>query len=597
MNTDAETLRLVEVSLISATAAVGVLWFAAVCSRLWRGALKLQASYFSLWSFFSLNKKNQRVREIFEQRRASRFQSYMQTMWLCLAPSILFITIGATWAVTRSQTSPDLLSTSILASTAVFGAFWLVLFGNLERPAPWLVELSIATIYLLLAVPPAFSNSVMNYRWHTSISVLCQAFVCQLYPDRRMAWILNSICLAWRLATLYATPVLSDDPTMGEFITAVLAFLCNVGESLATVVTMEAESAALLGEREAQSSSKCLESLLSMLCDAVLTLRSDLTLVEPSLALASMLCRSPHLSQGIEGQAFAKFLASDDVERFETFVHSNSVAVNTAQSICVDLIDSMSCKVPVRIFHTCIIDPWDQSKKHLLGLVENAEPERLCPGDVPPMVTRSMSSNSSPMARSKSPDDAASSPSLASTVRGLRYWLPTEAGGAAEASLKLRTWLAVEVLEESETSRTCFGFSEGDADFVSRFRSSQQILRWLEYNHLMAALGARNHPKVRFGKVGFVNLSNSIEYRAIMRARLLQRRTVPGRGEDKDDEDTENVGEWEPLDLESQCAEFEIHMKPLKPPSRKRASRPRSSSRDGPLTRQGVAQARAIEAL
>merc|ERR1719310_1603338 len=107
------------------------------------------------------------------------------------------------------------------------------------------------------------------------------------------------------------------------------------------------------------------QSLLSALCDAVVTLGPDLSVAHPAPKLNSLLLRN---TRSMEGQSFLDLMTPDERERFQNFVNSiSSSAANMdqdwhnfgaepAQAITLHLLDGLHNRVPVQIFHTCLSD-------------------------------------------------------------------------------------------------------------------------------------------------------------------------------------------------------------------------------------------------
>lgn len=499
--------------------------------------------------------RDAKVRGILYTRRSERFSKYMDTAYLWVCPAILAIAAFCLWGESRQAADPDVVSNMMATVTALLTALAVSVIWTWTC-SDRVIQLVFATIYLVMAVPPSFTSSATSHRFMLCISFLSQTFLSQVYPDRRLSWALNTLCLAWRLATMAVTPALRGDILVGNLAIYVLACVYNVGINHSALATMEAECEALFGEREAQSSSSCLESLLNIMTDAVVALKPDLSLWQPSQQLVSMLLRSP----GLECQKFSDFLASDDVERFANFVHSNSADVNAAGSIRVDLVDSMGGRVPVRVFHTCTRDPWDQSERHLLGLLEDAEPERL--GSAPVSLREP---------RSTLPREASDS-SMSDKVDGLKYW---QTEGAAV--VRVRTTLNVEVLKESESSYGLFAFSEGPSDsFSSRFRKARQIQRWLEFCYVLASSGKTDHPRLKYGQVEILNPSTGVKYKGKMKAKIMS-------VHEPVDDDTADF--WEGVDVAFRQTELELHIMPLQPPKREKPTKMSPRNKAGPLAR------------
>lgn len=497
-----------------------------------------------------------KVRGILYIRRRERFSKYVGTAFSWMCPALLAGVAASVWVESRQASDPDLVSNELTYAVALLTAIVIIVLWTWEC-SDRLTQLLFSLVYLFAAIPPSFSSSAMDHLYRMCISFLGQTYMLQIYPDRRMSLALSTVTLAWRLVTIALTPALSGSPA--SFVTlSMFAWMQNVGVSHSAMSTTESECEALFGERQAQSSSSCLESLLQIMTDAVVALKPDLSLQQPSQQLVSMLLRSPSL----ECQKFSDFLASPDVERFEHFVRASSGDPSAAGTIRVDLLDSMGGRVPVRVFHTCTRDPWDQSERHLLGLLEDAEPER--PGCVPVSLREPPST---------APRDACES---SDKVHGLRYWQAEE-----EPLVTVRTTFSVDVLAETESSRALFAFSEGPGNsFPSRFRKRQKFLRWLEFLYVLGTSGKKEHPRLKYGEVEVVNPTTGVKYRGMLKAKLL---TV------QQPLDEEYADALDEVDLALRSIDIQFEIQPLQPSQKEKPVKMSLASKGGPLARVSAA--------
>eukprot|EP00929_Paragymnodinium_shiwhaense_P116970 TRINITY_DN8704_c0_g3_i2.p1 TRINITY_DN8704_c0_g3~~TRINITY_DN8704_c0_g3_i2.p1 ORF type:complete len:783 (+),score=188.51 TRINITY_DN8704_c0_g3_i2:110-2458(+) len=155
-----------------------------------------------------------------------------------------------------------------------------------------------------------------------------------------------------------------------------------------TSLRLSAEMARMKQEEELNAVSKIVslqaqfqqmtQSLLSALCDAVVTLGPDLAIAHPTPKLNALLLRN---STSMEGTSFLSLIAPDDRERFQQFVASFSSSLlcnptdghkhpsEPAQAITVHFLDGFQSRVQVQLFHTCLADA-GHSMVHLLGVCE-----------------------------------------------------------------------------------------------------------------------------------------------------------------------------------------------------------------------------------
>ncbi|CAE8660306.1 unnamed protein product [Polarella glacialis] len=235
----------------------------------------------------------------------------------------------------------------------------------------------------------------------------------------------------------------------------------------------------------AQSCERSSKKLLSVLCEAVVTLGPDLRIVGSCRNLAHMLMADfGSRSKGLRGALFTSFLAQGDRRRFEDFISgfpcparrqidealSDSSGTSTDArppgSLQVHLRDAGGVHFLVDIFHVTIPNSDDLSApaSHLIGIKEEPgaprQPELLPPSafsdleSAPELQQADDASSSSPSVNGQELD--ASHPQrLTRSFLAARGGTPTAAGSHSQASSRSETSSTAE-LEEIESISLTF---------------------------------------------------------------------------------------------------------------------------------------------
>lgn len=142
---------------------------------------------------------------------------------------------------------------------------------------------------------------------------------------------------------------------------------------------------------ELEVSKKMLSHLLSVFCDAEVSLGPDFQIVGTHERFSKILTGG----QNVQGTSFADFLVDTDQKRFKTFIESSACAFfesavefSSDQSrllpsaLHVHMRDGMGRAFPAQIFHSALIAS-DGGPQHLLGIcVESPDPCTGAPSDV-----------------------------------------------------------------------------------------------------------------------------------------------------------------------------------------------------------------------
>lgn len=376
-------------------------------------------------------------------------------------------------------------------------------------------------LFILVGLPPGFATTQTGYYFASTWARALQLLISIVGPDLLHFIPVNLLHLAWELWIIFTSPGLQ--PALAHNL--VLAFVTTGYKILlrvaATALFWQMGHAISQAVQSAHSEGN-VRSILAVICDALVTLRCDLTLSEDSPQLASLLIGTPSITAR-RGQHFASLLVQEDVERFQDFVGQTPEEGSPARQLGLSLRDSTGNKVPVHMYHLCLKDPITQEPVHFVGLVEDNQGEFRGP----PLAARTCTSSSGAavLHGGASHEEAADAKSIASGTSactaspGLTSW---DIRGES-ASLTIRTWLNFEVVEESEGSRALFSFSEASGDmehFASHFSKPHMFLRWLEFAHTMATLRYEN-PKNTFTDGVVRPLTSELEYKATISLSLV----------------------------------------------------------------------------
>lgn len=520
------------------TGLLGLAWLCLISSQLWV-SLQSLPDWCSKWRHRQqpkLSKIEIKIEELFLRRRVERLASTAQTACHFVVPLLLPLAAAAVSQEVKQDEDPGILLNCARNGLALLASLIFLLAGKFpERITRTTIQIFYPPIFLLTGILPCLADDIFSYTFHSCLMFPTLVYLGFVYPDRRLSVVLSSLCLTWHAVLIFLAPSFSGN-RVAFLAMPLLGFGYNITVSFATVTALIAEAEAEVHDREARSSFKSFESLLGMMCDAVVSLRPDLTLWEPSPSLNTMLFRAGPLK---DGQHFPQLLARDDVERFEAFVSTNSREIGRASVLHADLLDSMGSKVPVQIFHTCTIDLLEECFKHVLGLVECTQSEHF-PTTPKSSVAAPVKPGVLPRGPaeyqlSKPPSDEEGSlvAAVSSSSRGSPSETPAvsawrTAAAEGEATVRIRTWLDFDILDESMTSRAYFGFSGASSEaFLARFRNPQKLVRWMEYIHIAAGLGHCDQERSSFGEVDFLDTTGGFEYRGTMRAIVRQ---MPPRG-------------------------------------------------------------------
>jgi len=114
------------------------------------------------------------------------------------------------------------------------------------------------------------------------------------------------------------------------------------------------------------------ETLLSGLCDATVTLNATFEISTPCAKLDTLLLSS----RPWQDRSFLDTMHILDVHRFQTHI-DQAGCQSHASSLNVCLQTSSGATVPVKLFHAPFLDFWTDELKHFIGITEHSNPDEV----------------------------------------------------------------------------------------------------------------------------------------------------------------------------------------------------------------------------
>ena len=149
-----------------------------------------------------------------------------------------------------------------------------------------------------------------------------------------------------------------------SFMTLLMTTLDTKEHKLAQAsVALEIKARDLL---EAEREGSAAQRLLSVTCDASVRLTKDLEIQTSSTSLADLLMCHFSSGRSLEGMPFAKYIASEDQQRFKDFL-AESAAAAPARSLHVNMKDSSGVLFAAELFHVTV-PSFSDGLEHLIGV-------------------------------------------------------------------------------------------------------------------------------------------------------------------------------------------------------------------------------------
>lgn len=498
-------------------AALAVWYLAFMCLRCRRCAWCRLPKWNGLCAMRAMTQEEKKVLAIFADRRWMRYQKQMQA-GLYFGVPLIIIVVALLCFTSQQQTGyiVTLYAETVLPE-GLFLAFFTIAFNSFEsRMGVRVMDSVYIAVFLSLGLHTALVEDTNRYTNTCRGVEIAQLMITVLVGNRNLMWI--PIVLNWifQVSVVLAIPALQLD-AQACLIDVFKSTVCFMIIASATHGWTMAEAEATMNLTKATRSQATTLSLLSMICDAVVHLRQDFTLREPCPRLSALLLRSPTLND----VPFKRYLSEMDVERFEQFAAESSKSLlGQARSLHVHLRDSLGSLVPVQIFMTSYQDLEDTTN-HLIGVTEEsnevAQAQRIpdvshVTPQLPDVVFKSDESGSerSHSTRSKrSNRSGPQEPVLSQWGSGQPF---------DETMLSVRMSLHVQVLSESQSCSTLFGFGVGTAnaleDFLQRFRESDRVCNFLKSFYGMTLRRGGLGLTQSFGRVRIISTTAGSDYEA-----------------------------------------------------------------------------------
>lgn len=490
-------------------------WWTGYCLQLLRSWHRSRKTT-SPWRFCHARHLSPRARRIFEQCREERIRTVILPGLQALVPVVLMVRLFLPQPWRPHGIKMDLrfglTGEGLLLCGGVILAYHLPRQATLQRMDFFLLILALAagihTTFLLSADFSTFLILAAGFR-----VIMAMAYSNPLVQGL-MEFCLVGLQLLWTSCTWAR-----DDQrpalivVLGMTVHLVGVFSCNWQIA------------------EVSQSHAAAESLLTVLCDAVVQLYSDLSLVVPSPKLDAILLRSSCKTSAEAN--FSLYLQEGDRARFQEFLQADSLR-GSARSIRVNLAGAYDTKVAAQIYHTSLLDASGQLI-HILGVQEDQEkfspPAAVVTTTAPILIGAAFEESddirSPSWSHSSVSDEETMERTLSSSSSSRRAHVGTlESWGTDGDDVHCRVELSMKIqlklLEETPKCSALFGFSQQPSALLDRFHCGEAILDWLRIE--FTALAAE--PKcngllpfaTKFGHVKVRNPTPGVSHSAILRA-------------------------------------------------------------------------------
>lgn len=334
------------------------------------------------WRRAELSEFDRKVVTRFHKTRVERYLWFLNVLRWVGAPAIVFVLAMVVWmsyiddGVQLARfTVERVLPEGLLVTT--YGLFFSQFPHKLTKIR---ADILFAFLFLCLGSHTVFTTTTYQYISITRLCNASQIVVAIAIGDSSKVIPLNLISTVWQFFIVYLMPALHED-WFSICIDICIGSTFVTGVGIFTETWLLAEARAIVREMEASMSEANIRNLLTIMCDAVVSLSPDLKLRQHCPQLHSLLCRGAPLPAGTDTPSFVKYLRQADVSRFKEFVGRAGV-VGEAASIHVHLLDALGNGVPVQLFHTCLPLENDSAKmNHLIGVCEdrNNDPDYFPP--------------------------------------------------------------------------------------------------------------------------------------------------------------------------------------------------------------------------
>lgn len=404
------------------------------------------------------------------------------------------------------------------------------------------VSVLLALCFTVIGVHPCTAPNSTTYYFVSFGGYAFQILFAQMLGDLRPLMLPILVVAAAHTYTVASTALFTQPTASGTFslgtVMAGVAFMLIT--ALPTQLSLREQARQEVLQGEAAKGEATAKSLLSAMCDAVIKLKSDLTLSNPSPPLEALLLRTSTFTRGACWY-FPSCVLEGEIARVKDFLNHNN---GEARSFHTTLVDALGTKVPVQLFHSPMTE-MDGTMSHLLGILEDSKEGfqqhrsvAAAPGPEDGAARATFKSTTSEEEKMQRAETASlHSAGSAASSRFQEISISSWAGtGSGPFTVDLALSLKAQVWSESEHSRLLFGFGDAGQDsFLSRFAENDLFLEWLDSlfcegrktDKLFEGIESTN--PVNLGNVKVFNPRNASYYHAEIVATCLESRPRAGK--------------------------------------------------------------------
>lgn len=500
-----------------------LIWFLYVARKLWRTWRAKHGRWKSfLYSFLTPEacrdpSFTRKLEQVLQRRRLEHLRSTMDQFFSIVPPFCAFIGLFAS--------DPWFAFKYIYFETMLL---MLMFVGFLMMPESLTVaraHAALGTLWVLAGAHVVLSMNAISFLGGQMAGFLHQILLAQLVADLRPAVLFQIPVVAVQFYYITYSEALRENNTRLFYMAVVLGSMTALVTSYAADQSVREQARQEVLRGEASNGEATAKSLLSVMCDAVCKLGSDLVLSNPCPHLEALLLRASSVGRATTW-SFPSCIQESDVERVKDFFLKNNETGN-AGSVHASLVDSVGTKVPVQIFHAPMVE-MDGTVSNMVGILEECtdcfQMQRLAEvdGGQPAIsVGKAMRSNEEESVGGFS--GTSSSKSIAPSL--ISNW--TEGGRERDQiAVDLAMSLNFQVVQESDESRALFAFSQdGPEEFLGRFSegsNNQSVRAWLESLFAEARYCAAPLRAQKFGTVKILNPLATTAQLMELHGRLLQ---------------------------------------------------------------------------
>lgn len=467
------------------------------------------------------------ISKLFLKKRLQRMHKGTTVIAYWFMPTLAMIWLFSVNDILTAPTPEDrgyLLYNRIFES-ATFSGFLAGIAGLAFKTFPRTLTLRSGDVismflFVVIGLQSACMQHDMNLLWFKRWATMGQILLTLFCASARTVFWPNMVSVLWNVFVVYADGTLRLKAGWHTWncvaeATTVYTVAWYTEEWLWSEVTAKAN------EMRTSKAEAIAQSLLSMLCDAVVPLGSDLSLCESCPRFTAMLFRDR--KDGGLREPFINFCNEADKPRFLEFMAEPSTMPGKSKSLHVHLMDSVGNAVPVQLFCTSLLQDQDDDETeylHLLGITEDKESGGIH------MFPRSSAPVQIRVEDEKSPDQVSLSGDTASeqsprSNRGASSAARSDAGSSVfgwsrPAFCSFQAELSLQLVQECDECAALFAFSHGDKSLLSRIQEPGFWI-WLQQFHLKARTSKKSKRESTYGEIEICS-SSGVKYKVVATA-------------------------------------------------------------------------------